>query len=137
VAIGERRLIVRALGRGVLVDSQHVDVFCREHKCGLEWRGRSFRLERPKPLSIADTLGDSGASAGAGRLTAPMPGRIVKIGVQPGQQVKQNQPLVVLEAMKMEHVVEAPHAGVVQDVCVEVGQQVTAGAVLVELGDVE
>jgi biotin carboxyl carrier protein len=64
-----------------------------------------------------------------------MPGRIVKIAVAPGQEVRSHDPLVVLEAMKMEHVVEAPHAGVVQQVCVEVGQQVAAGALLLELGD--
>jgi biotin carboxyl carrier protein len=62
-----------------------------------------------------------------------MPGRIVKIMVHEGEQVRPNQPLVVLEAMKMEHVVEAPHAGVVNKLCVEVGQQVTAGALLLQL----
>jgi 3-methylcrotonyl-CoA carboxylase alpha subunit len=64
-----------------------------------------------------------------------MPGRIVKIAVEPGQLVRPNEPLVVLEAMKMEHVVEAPHAGTVREVCVAVGEQVAAGAVLLDLGD--
>jgi len=103
----------------------------------LEVDGRSYRLQRARALSIEQTAGHGSASAGAGRLTAPMSGRIVKIAVQEGQQVRSNQPLVVLEAMKMEHVVEAPHAGLIQKVCVEVGQQVASGAVLVELGDVE
>ena len=66
-----------------------------------------------------------------------MPGRVVKIAVQAGQRVGQNQPLVVLEAMKMEHVVEAPHAGVVTELCVEVGDQVASGAQLLTLGSVE
>jgi biotin carboxyl carrier protein len=66
-----------------------------------------------------------------------MPGRIVKVSVEAGQQVSQNQPLVVLEAMKMEHVVEAPHAGVVTELCVAVGQQVPGGAQLLVLGSAE
>jgi 3-methylcrotonyl-CoA carboxylase alpha subunit len=63
-----------------------------------------------------------------------MPGRVVKIAVTLGQRVGQNQPLIVLEAMKMEHVIEAPHAGVVTEVCVQVGEQVSGGAQLLTLG---
>jgi 3-methylcrotonyl-CoA carboxylase alpha subunit len=62
-----------------------------------------------------------------------MPGRIVKIAVRPGESVRQNQPLVVLEAMKMEHVVEAPHPGVVGQVCVNEGDQVASGTRLLTL----
>jgi len=64
-----------------------------------------------------------------------MPGRVVTIAVQTGDHVTQNQPLLVLEAMKMEHVVEAPHAAVVTDVHVQPGEQVTGGALLVTLGE--
>jgi biotin carboxyl carrier protein len=104
-----------------------------------DWRivesaGRSYRLRRPAALNIADTVAGH-ARGGAGRLSAPMPGRIVKVSVSPGQLVQPNQPLVVLEAMKMEHVVDAPHAGVVVEICVEVGEQVRAGTVLLELGE--
>jgi 3-methylcrotonyl-CoA carboxylase alpha subunit len=63
-----------------------------------------------------------------------MPGRVVKIAVVSGEQVSQNQPLITLEAMKMEHVIEAPHAGVVTEVCVQVGDQVPSGAQLLTLG---
>jgi biotin carboxyl carrier protein len=78
------------------------------------------------------------ASGGAaGGLTAPMPARVVKLAVAEGEEVRANQPLVVLEAMKMEHVVEAPHAGVVRQLCVAAGQQVAAGALLLELAELE
>jgi 3-methylcrotonyl-CoA carboxylase alpha subunit len=103
----------------------------------VEWAHRTYRLQRPKPLSVEATAADRGARGGIGRLTAPMPGRIVKIAVTQGQQVRQNQPLVVLEAMKMEHIIEAPHAGVVTEVCVEIGQQVSSGAQLLTLGTAE
>jgi biotin carboxyl carrier protein len=66
-----------------------------------------------------------------------MPGRVVKVSVEVGQLVGQNQPLVVLEAMKMEHVVEAPHAGVVTELEVEVGQQLAGGARLLTIGSPE
>jgi biotin carboxyl carrier protein len=61
----------------------------------------------------------------------------VKIAVQQAQHVNIHQPLVVLEAMKMEHVVQAPHAGVVSELCVEVGQQVTSGTQLLVLGSTD
>src|SRR5713226_8933310 len=77
-----------------------------------------------------------GVHAGAGRLTAPMPGRVVKIAVTAGQSVGQNQPLITLEAMKMEHVIEAPHPGVVAEIHVQVGEQVPSGAQLLTLGTV-
>jgi propionyl-CoA carboxylase alpha chain len=66
---------------------------------------------------------------------APMPGKILAVRVAPGQCVAKGETLVILEAMKMEHEVTAPHDGVVRDVLVEVGQQVDAGAVLVALDE--
>jgi acetyl/propionyl-CoA carboxylase alpha subunit len=142
VTIGDCRLAVRALvarepwgERRLSVDGHLVVVYPHGAWCAVEWQGRSYRLQRPPPLSVEDTASDRGAGGHTGRLSAPMPGRIVKIAVAPGQEVRSHDPLVVLEAMKMEHVVEAPHAGVVQQVCVEVGQQVAAGALLLELGD--
>jgi 3-methylcrotonyl-CoA carboxylase alpha subunit len=132
-------LPVRWLGEDrVSVDGQAVTVrrLDGDHVV-VRWRGRSYRLQRPPPLRIEDTIAERGAAGGGGRLSAPMPGRIARIAVEVGERVRSNQPLLVLEAMKMEHIVDAPHAGVVQQVCVEVGQQVAAGAVLLELGSVE
>ncbi len=102
----------------------------------VRWDGQTYRLQRPPPLSVADTARDRGVHAGAGRLTAPMPGRVVKIAVTAGQSVGQNQPLITLEAMKMEHVIEAPHPGVVAEIHVQVGDQVPSGAQLLTLGTV-
>jgi len=66
---------------------------------------------------------------------APMPGKILAVRVGPGQSVTRGDSLVILEAMKMEHDVTAPHDGVVREVLVEVGQQVDAGTVLVALDE--
>jgi acetyl/propionyl-CoA carboxylase alpha subunit len=67
----------------------------------------------------------------AGSLLAPMPGTIVRVEVKEGARVVAGQPLVVIEAMKMEHQVLSPADGSVSEVRVEVGQAVDAGAVLV------
>ena len=72
------------------------------------------------------------ASAG-GAIVAPMPGRIVRIHVTQGDDVAATQPLIVLEAMKMEHVIAAPSAGRVARLLVAVGDQVTRGETLAEL----
>jgi biotin carboxyl carrier protein len=63
-----------------------------------------------------------------------MPGKIISVEVQPGTAVEQRALLVVLEAMKMEHRIEAPVAGVVNEVRVKPGQLVTSGATLVTIG---
>lgn len=64
---------------------------------------------------------------------SPMTGRVVLLHVQAGDEVAQGQPLVVVEAMKMEHVLKAPRAGQVRRVLCAVGQLVDGGADLVEL----
>ena len=73
---------------------------------------------------------DPQARAAPGSLLAPMPGTVVRLEVAPGAQVKAGAPIVVLEAMKMEHSVCAPHDGVVTDIEVTGGQQVDVGTVL-------
>ncbi|MFI7131850.1 biotin carboxylase N-terminal domain-containing protein [Nonomuraea sp. NPDC050153] len=65
-----------------------------------------------------------------GSLLAPMPGSVLRVEVEPGDRVTKGQPVLVLEAMKMEHRIAAPSDGVVSDVHVEKGRQVEAGAVL-------
>ncbi len=79
------------------------------------------------PVSEADQSG-----ADAGSLVAPMPGRIVATLLAPGTQVVRGTPLLVLEAMKMEHTLQAPADGTVQGYRVKAGDQVADGAVLVD-----
>jgi propionyl-CoA carboxylase alpha chain len=67
----------------------------------------------------------------AGSLVAPMPGSVVRVLVEQGAAVGKGDPLIVLEAMKMEHTVASPAEGIVSEVRVSAGQQVDAGAVLV------
>lgn len=75
--------------------------------------------------------GPSQAGTGEQRLTAPMPGRIVRVLVKPGDEVRARQPLVIVEAMKMENELSAPRAGRVKEVQVRDGMSVEAGRLLV------
>ena len=73
---------------------------------------------------------ESGAGGGPQRLTAPMPGKIVRVLAKVGTAVQPRQPLVVVEAMKMENELRAMTRGVVSEVLVQEGQSVDAGALL-------
>jgi 3-methylcrotonyl-CoA carboxylase alpha subunit len=92
--------------------------------------GEEWRLAEIDPL--AARLGEDPA---AGRLTAPMPGRVAALLVRPGERVQRGQKLVVIEAMKMEHAVAAPVDGIVERVRFAVGDLVEEGAELVVLTD--
>ncbi|WP_025916702.1 acetyl/propionyl/methylcrotonyl-CoA carboxylase subunit alpha [Herminiimonas sp. CN] len=82
-------------------------------------------------LNYNDPLAHAGAAeVDGGRLTAPMPGKVVAVLVEKGQQVKKGEPLVIMEAMKMEHTIAAPGDGMVEDVLYAVGDQVADGAPL-------
>jgi biotin carboxyl carrier protein len=94
--------------------------------------GRSVRWTTPAPPS-ADAEHSAHAAA-SGDVTAPMPGKIVSVAVEPGATVEQRALLVVLEAMKMEHRIEAPVAGSVKDVRVKPGDLVKSGATLLTIG---
>jgi 3-methylcrotonyl-CoA carboxylase alpha subunit len=85
-------------------------------------------------LQYADPLAHAGEHEGeGGRLTAPMPGKIVAVLVSKGQSVKKGEPLLIMEAMKMEHTIAAPGDGLVDEVMFSVGDQVAEGAQLLAL----
>ena len=71
--------------------------------------------------------------SGDGRVKAPIPGTITRLLIEPGATVEAGQPLLVLEAMKMENQINAPRAGVVDRLAVAVGQRVALNTVLVEI----
>jgi acetyl-CoA/propionyl-CoA carboxylase biotin carboxyl carrier protein len=122
-AEGERRMTPVAdpvrLEHRVAGDTVHVDV-----------AGRSvpFRLAPPPDVDRAARAAASHGGTGAsGDLVAPMPGRVLAVHVAVGAAVAAGQPVVTLEAMKMEHNVVAPGDGTVREVLVTVGDQVGRG----------
>ncbi|HET7554752.1 MAG TPA: biotin carboxylase N-terminal domain-containing protein [Gaiellaceae bacterium] len=101
------------------------------------WRG-SFRLNLPPPPPAPPPdLGAAVDHAGheQSTLTAPMPGTVIKVLAAEGDRVQPRQPLVVLEAMKMETPVVSPYEAVVRAVRVSEGESVAGGDVLVELDE--
>jgi pyruvate carboxylase subunit B len=97
--------------------------------------GSRFAVEAldERTRAIRDLSASSAAASGPAPLLAPMPGLIVRVSVAPGDEVRPGQPLVVMEAMKMENELRASAAGVVKSVAATVGQAVEKGALLVEL----
>ncbi|MDQ2857635.1 MAG: ATP-grasp domain-containing protein [Candidatus Eremiobacteraeota bacterium] len=85
------------------------------------------------PAPELGAVGASAQSASSGAVNAPMPGKILKVAVKAGDSVAERDLLVVLEAMKMEHRIEATRHGTVRSVLVEPGVLVASGATLVEL----
>jgi len=97
------------------------------------YEGATWTLEVVGPPDIDRVAGGHGAGGTENSLAAPMPGTIIRVEVREGDTVEPRQRLVVLEAMKMEHVVEAPYSGVVRAVLRHAGDLVAAGDKLVEI----
>jgi 3-methylcrotonyl-CoA carboxylase alpha subunit len=97
--------------------------------------GRSYRVPR-RTLGTVDELAHAPQTGGGeehARLVAPMPGTVLRVDVQEGQEVRAGAQLLLLEAMKMEHPVTAPFDGTVARVGAAAGALVQAGDLLVEL----
>ena len=93
-----------------------------------------FTARGATQIIAIDTLAHAGdTQAEGGRLTAPMPGKVVSFAVKAGDAVKKGQALAVMEAMKMEHTIAAPADGTVAELLFAPGDQVTEGAELLRL----
>jgi biotin carboxyl carrier protein len=120
----------------LLIDGRSRDVDVLQTGAGLvvQVEDRSFSVdvvnERERRMRAA--TGRQGAMASP-ELTSPMAGKVVKILARPGQVVEEGQPLVVVEAMKMENDLKAHRPGVIGDVGVTTGQAVEIGDVLLRI----
>ncbi len=90
--------------------------------------GESWQLVETDPLAARQDEDPAG-----GRLTAPMPGRVTRLMVEDGETVRRGQPLMVIEAMKMEHTIVAPADGMVERLRFNVGDMVEEGVELITL----
>jgi 3-methylcrotonyl-CoA carboxylase alpha subunit len=135
--IGERRCRAAAQfaadgGAAITLDGgrSHAVVLAHDETLAIFIGGESWRLEQVDPLAPP-----ANADPHAGRLSAPMPGRVVQLLVAAGDSVRQGQPLIVIEAMKMEHTIVAPRDGAVETVRYAIGDLVEEGAELIALSD--
>ena len=98
------------------------------------------KVEAPKPAAAPaqpapQPAAQPAAAAGAGtKVTAPLPGTITEVCVTVGQQVKEGQTVVILEAMKMQNNIEAETTGTITSIMVKQGDTVMEGSVLVTIG---
>ncbi len=111
----------RRLGARVFRDGLRLDIVAD---------GDAYVLDVIDPYAVA-----IGADQGAGRLDAPMPGTVTRLSAEVGARVAKGAVLVVIEAMKMEHLVVAPRDGVVTALRCRLGDVVAAGATLLAIGD--
>ena len=134
VTLDGRELAVDAvpLGRmtSLLVDGRSHDLAVEAEADGyrVHFPGRSVRVELVDAARGAAT--PAHRANGPARLTAPMPGRVVRVLVDAGAEVAAGQGVAVVEAMKMENELRSPRAGRVEQVAVREGQAVEAGALL-------
>jgi biotin carboxyl carrier protein len=137
VTLGDRRLEVdyQETGRGfasLLIDGRSYEVGISREPGGV----RVVLAERDLLVELAAAAPGAAAAprraaTGPQRVTAPMPGKVVRLLVEAGQQVTAEQGLLVVEAMKMENELRAARAGRVRETCVREGQTVESGALLV------
>ncbi|MBF6611873.1 MAG: ATP-grasp domain-containing protein [Chloroflexi bacterium] len=98
----------------------------------LRWEERDYWI-RSAPALATDRLSKSLGVGSENSLESPMPGKVLKVLAKAGEMVAEEQPLVIIEAMKMEFTVRAPHDGVVAEVRYSEGDQVTVGDTLIEM----
>jgi len=118
----------------LIVDGQTHDLGVWDHAglrtLMLDGRPCAVEVRRTRPPSAQ---GQPGRGHRGGGVVAPMPGLLVALHVGEGAQVGMGQPLVIMEAMKMQMEVRAPHDGVIRRVHVTPGQELTAGQLLVTI----
>ena len=120
--LADGRLLLRLDGRAFKA---------RAVRDGRDWHvfsGGAYRR-----LALREPLHGAEEDTRAGSLAAPMPGRIVQVLAKAGAAVKRGEPLLILEAMKMEHTITAPADGVVETIHYAAGEQVLEGAQLITL----
>ncbi len=122
------RLVSSAPNEVVLADGDGVSCSFAVRRYGDEVYVDSAR--GPVHLVALPRFPEPGSAVEPGSLVAPMPGNVIRLAAQAGDTVTAGQPLIWLEAMKMEHTITAPADGVLAELNVTTGQQVEVGAVL-------
>ncbi|MEH6527483.1 MAG: acetyl/propionyl/methylcrotonyl-CoA carboxylase subunit alpha [Sneathiella sp.] len=84
-------------------------------------------------VQVVDDFENTGSEVGAGVVTAPMPGKVIQLFTESGAAVAKGDPLIVMEAMKMEHTLVAAADGVITDIFHEIGDQVDEGTLLISI----
>jgi acetyl-CoA carboxylase biotin carboxylase subunit len=144
IQTGDRQINarIRLCGEGYLemiVDEQQFELYVSTDEEGagyVSYRGFIFHVKRHDILAGNHAIlgnPDAGGGKSDGKIISPMPGKVIKINVIKGEEVKRGQTLLIVEAMKMENYISAPNDGVVEEVNVKVGDMVNSSMSLVIL----
>lgn len=129
-----------------LIDGQayEVEVHARSARSAdVSVNGRRYRVEQDASaaadapvvaLTHSALAPRAKARPGSGELRAPMAGLVARIAVSLGQEVAAGEPVLILDAMKMENAIRSPHSGVVEEIAVAAGETVLTGALLLRVG---
>jgi 3-methylcrotonyl-CoA carboxylase alpha subunit len=139
---GAHSIQVRYCNNGFLeliLDGKQVDFYISTDEEGngyVSFKGLIFTVFRNDVLSgnqaILGSFDHSGGKSD-GRIISPMPGKVIKINVEIGEEVKKGQTLLIVEAMKMENYIAAPADGVIEEINVKVGDMVNSSTRLIEI----
>jgi biotin carboxyl carrier protein len=115
----------------LLNDSEVIeaDITWRQDQCELNLHNIPYKMEVFDPRRRIISQG--GAEGGSGLISSPMPGKIIDIKVKPGDLVKKGDPVIIIEAMKMQNELGAPIDGTVKEISVKQGAAVESGQKLV------
>ena len=108
------------------------DFASRNYKVKINNTTYNVNIFNPLDALIKELGFEIGASKQINEIHAPMPGLILDIHVKTGQEVQENDPLLILEAMKMENVIVSPRAGVIKSISIEKGNAVDKNQLLIE-----
>jgi biotin carboxyl carrier protein len=127
-SISENAVSLIANGRSFLAyiarDKDQIFVFLN---------GRSYAFQEPGQMTAAFEKGEDRGQEGKLQVKAPMPGKVIKINVAEGDEVRKNQTLLIVEAMKMENEIKSTIEGIVKKICAAAGELVDSEKTLIEL----
>lgn len=130
-----RRLFLRIGGKGFEVTFVSRSASDRTITFLLNGRPVTARVDDERAMLLNKYVSDGGSKAHAARIIAPMPGKVVKLLVAPGDRIEAGHGVLILEAMKMENEIKSASAGIVTTVHCSAQDAVEKGTLLVELGE--
>jgi biotin carboxyl carrier protein len=127
--------VLLADGRALQLEVASADPYAKQYRIFVKGRAYEVQLFDELDRRIVRLGLGKAATTGGGDVLAPMPGLVREILVSEGQEVTADEPVLVLEAMKMENLIKAPATGTVQTISVTAGQAVEKKAVLLVIGE--
>lgn len=118
--------------KSLVVEVVKKDFNTRQYTVKLNGNEYQVSLENQLDTLIHDLGLAEGLQKKVNNVNAPMPGQIIEVNVQTGEEVKENQPLLILEAMKMENVMVSPRDGIIKEILINTKDVVEKGQLLVE-----